>query len=644
MNVQSPSRETVLALLLVGALTLAPMTGMAVVRGSPDLETAAPDNLVTPGEATEFSVTLANKGNLAAGAGAKQNTEVTTARGVDVKLKDGDAPVTIENEKAYLGTLPADESAELPFDIVVDEDAHTGTYEMELEVDYEYTSSVSENSGGRNFATNSRSFDVELKVVDRATFEVVDVETDVKVGSSGTVSVRMENTGSEAATDAKVELSSDSEEFSFSGTSAAGRFVDHWSAGEIRTIDFQTTASSEAAVQEYAFEATTTFEDSDGFSQEAAPITLGVYPLPEQRFSVVEADSDLAVGDSGTINLTMSNDGAVAVNDATVKLQSQSPDVVFGESDSATRFVGAWVPNTTRTVEFDADATGEADTRSYALSATVSYDDVDDDPHTAKSVSLGVTPEPETSFALSDVSSDLRVGKERTIQGTVTNDGDTTTEDVVLTFATEAENVHPTDREYAIGDLAPGESTDFAYSVEISDAADSGPRQFTLVAEYRASEGDPRTSDDLLTRQNVREKSDVFALEVTAGTVQNGGSGAYTVEVTNAGEETVSDVTAKLYANSPISVSDDEAFIQELAPGESTKLTFGVGASAALAKTYPLKLDFEYEDEDGDVLISDTYRAPIDVSDGGGGGLPFTLLGIAGLAVVGGVGAYVRFR
>jgi len=639
-------RRTQLAVLLVVALVVVPSVALGVVRGSPDLTVSASENRVTPGEATQLTVTVTNTGDLDKGSATNPSldSQVTTARGMEVELKNGDAPVSVRSNARTVGQLPEGQTADLPFEIAIDEDADPGTYDMEAVVEYTYYSSISEQRGTRNEETETQRFDVTIEVVDRARFEVVDTETDVRIGSSGTVAVTMENVGTEAASDTSVSLESLNSDLTFGQTSSGTRYVGEWPAGETETIEYRVTASDNAEQQRYAFQATASFEDSDGATHQSAPLSLGVQPLPEQRFRVVETDSDIAVGDTGTVSVTLRNDGAITAQDATVELQSGSSDIVFGESASTSSYVGGWPAGETRTVTVDATAADGAEPRSYALSSSVSYEDQNGDSAASRSVSFGVTPDPETGFALSDVTSDLRVGEERQLTGTVTNEGDSPAQDVVVRFATENRNIEVGEREYAVGTLAPGESAEFAYNVEVSDTADSGPRQFTFVAEYRNSDGDARVSDDLLIRQDVGPESDAFAVEIVDGTVTNGDTSTLEVEVTNTANESLTDISAKMFADSPISVPDSEAFIKRLEPGESTTVQFTVGASGATPKTYPLKLDFEYDDEDGDTLLSDRYRVPIDVEESNGGGsFPLLLLGL-GLVVAIAIGGYVRFR
>jgi hypothetical protein len=524
-----------LAVLGVVALFLVPMPAMGgfVVSGNPELSASLDDNRVTPGEDTKLNLNINNRGDIDQGSSTGLESQVTNARGMTVDLQSKKAPVTVETEEKFVGQLPGEQSANLPFEIAVEKNAEPGTYTMEVDVEYDYYSRITQTDSGRrvfNERTTSKTFEVTLRVEDSARFEVVDTDSNVQVGSSGTVGVTMENTGTETASDTSVQL------------------------------------------------------------------------------------------------------------------ESLNGDLTFGQSSSATRYAGEWAPGERKTLEYQVVASDDAEQQRYAFRATASYDDNDGVAKQSETRSLGVTPLPKTDFELTDVTSSLRVGEDGNISGTVRNDGDLVARDVVVRLTSQLGNINPTDREYSVGTLESGESADFDLEMEVSDAATSGPKQFTFVADYRDSEGDSRTSDDLPTRVDVAPGSDAFEVSIVNGSVSNGGSTTVGVEVTNTANETLTSISAKMFADSPISVSDSDAYIDELESGESTTISFSVGASGALPKQYPLSLDFEYDDSDGDTLLSDRYRVPIDVSESSdGGGLPLTLIGV-GVVVVVAIGGYMRFR
>ena len=362
------------------------------------------------------------------------------------------------------------------------------------------------------------------------------------------------------------------------------------------------------------------------------------------RFVVNRTTSDVGVGGTGTVSVTMTNVGQENATNAAVRLQSSVPDITFGGAQSTRRFVGDWTAGETRTLRYEVTARSSAEPRSYALDAAVTYDD--DDGRAGESAhTIGVRPTPKGQFAIRNVQSTLRVGEEGVVAGTLVNTGETPIRNAVVLFGNTSPTVTPVETEYAVGDVAPGERVNFSYDVEVSSDADPGPRQFDLRLRYRNQGGDVITSDQKDVQVRVQQETPVFNVQPVNATLSTGSDGQLKLQVTNNRDQPLSDISAKVYAESPLSSSDSEAFINHLAPGETKTITFGVSAAgSAIEKTYPLKLDFQYDNAEGETRITDTYQVPVRVAAEDGGSLPVPL--IVGAVIVLGVlvGGYVYTR
>ena len=149
----------------------------------------------------------------------------------------------------------------------------------------------------------------------------------------------------------------------------------------------------------------------------------------------------------------------------------------------------------------------------------------------------------------------------------------------------------------------------------------------------RAEDSDP----DFIT--TIGEKRDEFLIEAVDRNITAGSSTEFDVEVTNNRDERVTNVEAKLFADDPLDSDDDEAYIESLEAGESTTVTFELNAeSDAIAKTYPVDLDFRYDDANRRSQLSDSYKMAIDVTESDDDGLPIGLIVVGGLLVVAGAG------
>jgi len=227
----------------------------------------------------------------------------------------------------------------------------------------------------------------------------------------------------------------------------------------------------------------------------------------------------------------------------------------------------------------------------------------------------------------------------------VTNEGPDEARNVVVQFAEGSANVIPIERSVAVGTLAPGETGEFRLPIEIGEEAKAIDRTADLAVQYRNADFEARAYQDLELVYEVRPDREQFELAVDDREIEAGGQRSLEVTVTNNLDEPVENVEARLFADSPLDSGDDEGFVAELEPGESTTLTFDLSASgSATAKTYPVSFDFRYDDANGNSQLSDTSRIPITVVEGEGG-FPIGLgLGALAVVVVIGAGVYAYRR
>ncbi|MFB6134191.1 MAG: COG1361 S-layer family protein [Halanaeroarchaeum sp.] len=360
-------------------------------------------------------------------------------------------------------------------------------------------------------------------------------------------------------------------------------------------------------------------------------------------FDLQAASGDLSVDDQGTVTVRLQNDGSEAAAAATVHVQSSSANLRFGQTASASSFVGSWAINETKTVEFDANAPRSADPGRYSFDVSVTYTNTDGIDRRSVPKTAGVTVAPESDhFSFTGVDSTLRVGEEGAVSMTVTNEGERANDTVIRLGAT-GPNVHPLVTEYAVGSMGAGESTAVSFPIEVSGSGEATPRQLTFTVAYENGDGDQREEAGS-TRVEVAPERDQFTVEPVNTTVEAGSTGVVTFAVTNNGGQTVSNVDAKLFANDPLSAAGDEAYVDRIEPGQTERISFTIGAAGtARAKSYPVSVDFQYE-ADGDSKLSKAYQLPVEVTPSGGRSVPTVAIvgAIAFLVIVGGVLWYRR--
>lgn len=357
------------------------------------------------------------------------------------------------------------------------------------------------------------------------------------------------------------------------------------------------------------------------------------------RFAVSAASSDVLVGDRGNFDVTLRNVGTEAATDVQVTLTSSSDELTFGTGmATAGGFISRLEPGETASLRYTVRVAPDVVERDYPLGVDVHYTDVDGIERDATPLSTSLRPLAEQTFSLSAVETTLSVGDEGTVTGVLTNDGPARVSTPVVRLTIGSEYLDVAEPEFALPDLAPGESAPFTFTVDVSDAADAGAREFTVDVRYRTDRNDVRTSDPLSTRVTVGPERPEFRVEPQSGSISAGDDGTLVLRVTNNGPERLTDITAKAFFDDPIDSDDDEAFVASLDPGESTNLTFRVSvAGSAQPKTYPVSVDFEYDTPDGDTEVSEAYRVPVEVDAPTRGGLtsaPVSILGVGLVAAV----------
>lgn len=626
----------------------------ADVRGEPELSVVAPGGSVTPGEETQLRLTILNTGVIHEGSSRDPSAEqrVMTARGTTVTLEAGGAPVSVESGPVGVGSVPDGAAIPATFRLSVDRNAEPGTYDLPVEVEYTYTSAIVTNNSSETHRTRSveREFEVEVVVEQSPQFEVVNASTTAAVGGGGTVAVRVKNVGHEAARDASLTLRSTNAALTFGGAPTAETYVGTWKPGETRLFQYEARVAPGTERRPIALRASLAYENADGTPGQAQ-LSTGVTPRARQTFAVESVNASVSPGSSGLLTLSLTNTGDRTLRETTATVRSPNSVLTFGGTPTAEAFVGRWEPGETVEVPFEVALANGAPVRSYAVEVAVAYEDESGNDGRV-SLLTGAEPAAEQTFDLREVEGSLRVGSEGSLQATIVNGGPSPAENAVLVLEPSGRNMNVGETEFAVGDLPPGESAAVRYDVEVSSAASEGPRQFQFHLEYEDAAGDSRRSDPLYARTQVAPKQPVFAVKPVDATVEAGSTTTLRVRVTNDGEEPVSDVSAKLFANDPLSSSDDEAFVDSLAPGETATVEFQLSAArGAVAKTYPLSLDFQYDDADGDTLVSDTYKLPVQVRERTGGGIlsaapgGLSAVSIGGLlALALGTGLVVRRR
>ncbi|SFR42264.1 COG1361 S-layer family protein [Halogeometricum limi] len=616
-----------LTILLVVSL-VASATPATALTSEPEIQTIVPQPTVTPGTENTVSFQLLNEA---------RGTEDSTITATNVRVSVGDdAPIDVLTEQLYVPRLADGEPVTQTLRMQVPANIDSGTYRIPLRVTYEFET----NGGDQRQIT--KNLNVPVRVQSGAQFVVADTNSTATVDGRGTLTVDVRNVGEQAASDATFTLTSNNNDVRLGGGQQATRFVENWKQGATKTFEYDAQLGESAQEGDYSLEGTVDYKDASGNARTSPAFTVGMTALPEMTFEVSDVESSLRVGDSGKVTGNITNTGPLTARNAVVTFQSNSATAQAVETEYA---VGELAPNETTPFSFTVDVKSEADPGPRQYGVMVNFRNQDGDQVQSDVVDVPVrVGQSNAGFEIRNLESSLRVGEEGTLSGTLVNTGDDPVTNAVLQFNPAGQTVTPVETEYAVGNLDAGESREFSFQVEVSSSSGGGPRQFGFQVAYRDEDNQQRTSNTLEVQTDIAPESAEFEVTPVNGSFAAGETGEFRVNITNTRDEPLSDISAKIYAESPLSSSNSEAFVEELGPGETETIVFELSAGgSALAKTYPVKMDFQYDDSRGETTISDTYQVPVEVTESEGDGLPLGLIGIIVLGIVGIAGfVYVR--
>jgi len=505
------------------------------VEGEPDLSAFLPENTVSPGEETRLVVQLSNAGTTDDGGldtPPEGEQAVTTARSVEVELDDGDAPVTVQTGTTPLGDLPAGSIGQAGFEVVVDEDADPGVYELDATVDYDYTEEISNDD--RDEESETETFELELVVTEDARFEVVDVDEDLQVGETGTVEVTLENVGEEDLRDATVSIASRNRDLRVDSGLNATRFVGDWEAGEEKTVEVEATARNTSAPHRYALAATVEYVDEDGDPQRSFPRSFGVRLDDEQSFEVDDVESDLRVGEDGSVVGTITNDGPQPVADAVVRLVDGDGDVVARRPV----VVGDLDDGESEDFRIPVDVAAAAEPGERRLSFVVDYVNSDGDARRSDRLFDTVTVMTERdAFAVTDVEESLQVGETGTVELTLANLLDEDVTDATVTVRSPNADLRLGGDGAAtryVGDWDESDLETVAVEATVADGAGTQRYPLEVTVSYTDEDGDEQTADVLVVSVTPDDEQG-FEVDDVTSTLRVGEEGRVNGTVRNLG-------------------------------------------------------------------------------------------------------------
>ncbi|WP_456370919.1 COG1361 S-layer family protein [Geoglobus sp.] len=370
-----------------------------------------------------------------------------------------------------------------------------------------------------------------------------------------------------------------------------------------------------------------------------------VVEKPDVLLNVTEVQSDLVAGGKGKITVTVKNDGRsraenlflilttpsgfraeglqqVSLEDYTKALQSiayQNPQLsTLGLQDvrlslppqlqvlmsQGTVYVGELSPGDNVTVSFSVDVnTDEGGYYPFQIYGVYTLNgEVKQTP--ARAFGVSVRDKPEINVI--GVNSSVYAGSKGDVEIRIN------ASEILHSLRARLETKPPLtalSEEYFAGDVS---SAVLRFRVKASGDAENTVYPAKLKIYYDVNGKEVEESFDIGIKVGKKIRFEVIG----KGEIPAGDERVITVRIKNAGEVSIKDATARITVVDPFSTTDDSSYIGELRPREEKEVSFRIKADRdATPKSYALNLEIKYRDFNGEWVISDPVKLPIDVTE-----------------------------
>lgn len=596
------------------------------VEGTPHFTASASNARLDPGQSGTIGVEVTNNATSDFGEDNPPEGAIDRAgeaQSVSVNISDTNvsgeeaAPLSVETGPQNAGTVQDGEtSGPHSFDVVVDEDARAGTYQLNVTTEYTHYQTVNytQDSDGdyaytpKNRTTRTETDTITVVVEAQADFDVADRTNGVPLGGEGTLALDINHTGDENVTDATVTLRSQDSDFYFgSGTATSEAHVGTWEAGESHHLEFRAGTVESAVDREYPIDVTVDYTDSDDQTASQS-FQIGVNPGQRDHFEVEGIDHTVPENGEGILEITAQQTWKHELTDVTVTASTEASDLYLGSEGSrrATTFVEEWWDGDyIRDLEFRVGTEDAALDREYPIDLEFEYTDEEDNQNT-QTQTVYFTPTQRSFFEVEDLSHDVPRDGVGTLAVELEHLGEEDFEDVEVTASTSDSAVYlgsegSTSATRMVGDWRDGHDETVTFRVGTTASAAREPYPLDLSIAY--------TDED--DNQNSRSKTVEFtpgagghlSIENVSHDVPRDGVGPVRVVLQNTADKPLTDLTAtaatsdsEIYLGSESSRSG-AATVERLEPGENRTITYQVGATEnAVNRSYPLDLSMEYTD------------------------------------------------
>ncbi|MFH0966596.1 MAG: S-layer protein [Methanobacteriota archaeon] len=312
----------------------------------------------------------------------------STAKMVAVSLLPGDSPALIKTDPQMIGDIKGSESASATFEILIPEQAKSGTYSLPVELNYTYLQNAEQqgtDSITYRYVQKKVTFDLPFIVQSAITLQVAEVKAEnISSGGSGYITLTLKNIGTDTGTNAVANLSRSGNSPIIPDSNSV--FLGTFEPNTTRAAKYKVSVSKDAEPQDYPVAISVVYDNGDGETVVTPSQKIGVSVGSDVDFTITSPNPELNPDKKSYIEVTYRNDGSVPVYGAEVRISAVDP---FTSADDLS-YLGDIQPGESKVARFGLTVSATADTKMYGLDSEIKYRDALDDSHVSDTIKVTI--------------------------------------------------------------------------------------------------------------------------------------------------------------------------------------------------------------------------------------------------------------
>lgn len=342
--------------------------------GEPELTASiVGDNECTPGNVTPLLIKVANVATnpeLILDVSNPVESTPIVPYAVLLTLEPGNSPVDIIHTVQTLPAIPPATGIPLTFPVIIPADAKAGSYNLDLNIQYQYADSIAKDGLTNVFHYTTKEVILKIPIIikEKVRIRIDNISTSYMApGQVGIIRVDITNIGYYSGKNASAELTTakDSPVTVYQGGYHLGSF----DVGETRNVEWRASVSDKLDASSIPAVVQISYEDKNQNITKSQPVSIGIPVSSGPKFNITYDRPKITPGGSAVVRVTYINTGDAPAMGATAKIVPVNPV----SSKQTGGMLGTIAPGESVTTDYEFSLSQKALVKPYGVLTDIKF-------------------------------------------------------------------------------------------------------------------------------------------------------------------------------------------------------------------------------------------------------------------------------